>query len=232
MKLKVKIFADGADINEINRLSKKKFIKGFTTNPTLLEKNGVTNYKNFIKKVTQKFPKYPFSFEVVADDVDEIIKQAEKISNLAKNINVKIPITNTKSEYMGEVISYLSNKNIKLNITAITTFKQVKYAATYLKGSGHFISIFAGRIADTGRDPKPIIIKSLKLLKNKKIDIIWASPRELYNIIEASKIGCNVITVTPDILNKFDLINKNLDEYSLDTVKMFFNSAKKAKLSL
>ena len=222
----IKIFADGANKIEIIELNKNQHISGFTTNPTLLRKAGVSNYKDFAIDILSIINK-PISFEVIADDFNEMKRQALEISSWGKNVYVKIPITNTKGEFSYSVIESLSNQEIKLNITAITTIKQVKNILPALKlSSGAYLSIFAGRIADTGINPLPVIKKSLKLIENTNIELIWASPREVYNVIQAEHIGCHIITCTNDILKKLSLIGKDLTEYSLDTVKMFYNDAK------
>lgn len=226
----IKIFADGADYNEMIKLNNSNFIKGLTTNPSLMKKNKVKNYEEFAKKVLKKVKKKPISFEVFSDDLEEMKRQAEKINSWGKNVYVKIPITNTKNINTFKVIKYLSDKNIKLNITAIMTINQVKKVLKYLNPkTPSYISIFAGRIADTGRDPSPVMIKALKLMKKyKKSELIWASTREVYNILQASKINCHIITVTTDVINKFPLYKYNLNKYSLDTVINFRQDALKS----
>ena len=223
----IKIFADGANYDEMVKLSKTSFIKGLTTNPSLMRKNKIKNYEIFAKKILKTIKKKPISFEVFSDDLNEMKKQAEIINSWGKNIYVKIPITNTKKKSTIKIIKYLSNKNIKLNITAIMTIDQVKEVLKYLNPKvPSYISIFAGRIADTGRDPVPIMLNALKLMKkNKKSELIWASTREVYNIYQASKINCHIITVTTDIIKKKSLFNYNLAKYSLDTVKSFRKDA-------
>ncbi len=226
----IKIFADGADYNEMIKLSNSNFIKGLTTNPSLMKKNKIKNYEEFAKKVLKKVKKKPISFEVFSDDLEEMKRQAEKINSWGKNVYVKIPITNTKNINTFKVIKYLSDKNIKLNITAIMTINQVKKVLKYLNPkTPSYISIFAGRIADTGRDPTSVMIKALKLMKKcKKSELIWASTREVYNILQASKINCHIITVTTDVINKFPLYKYNLNKYSLDTVINFRQDALKS----
>jgi transaldolase len=223
----IKIFADGANCDEMVKLSKISFIKGLTTNPSLMRKNKIKNYEIFAKKILKTIKKKPISFEVFSDDLNEMKKQAEIINSWGKNIYVKIPITNTKKKSTIKLIKYLSNKNVKLNITAIMTIDQVKKVLKYLNPKvPSYISIFAGRIADTGRDPVPIMVNALKLMKkNKKSELIWASTREVYNIYQASKINCHIITVTTDIIKKKSLFNYNLVKYSLDTVKSFRKDA-------
>ena len=231
---KIKIFADGANYNEMINLSKKSFIKGLTTNPSLMRKNKISNYEEFAKKILKKIKNKPISFEVFSDNFEEMKKQAKKINSWGKNVYVKIPVTNTKKQSTSKLIKYLSHKNIKLNITAIMTIKQVKVVLKNLNPkTPSYISIFAGRIADTGRDPIPIMREALKLMRtNKKSELIWASTRELYNIVEASSIKCHIITVTSSVINKLSLINYNLDKYSLDTVKDFRNDALKSKYKI
>jgi transaldolase len=227
MYKKVKIFADGANYDEMIKLSKISFVKGLTTNPSLMRKNKIKNYEIFAKKILKKIKKKPISFEVFSDNLDEMKKQAEIISSWGKNVYVKIPITNTKKKSTATLIKVLSNKNIKLNITAIMTINHVKEVLKNLNpNTKSYISIFAGRIADTGRDPLPIMKKALKLMKkNKKSELIWASAREVYNILQASKIKCHIITITTDIIKKKALYNYNLTKYSLDTVKAFRKDA-------
>jgi transaldolase len=228
---KTKIFADGADIKAMIKLSKLRYISGLTTNPTLMRKAGVKDYIGFAKSVLKKIKNKTLSLEVFADDPEAIEKQAIIISKLAKNVYVKIPIMNTKKKYLFNSIKKLSNMGIKLNITAIMNYEQVKDLIKYLNPDVNcYISIFAGRIADTGRDPVPIIKKSIELIKNRKnFEVIWASTREVYNIIQANKIGCNIITVGSDFLKKIKYLNYNLEKFSLETVKDFYIDAKKSK---
>ena len=231
--LKIKIFADGANLKSIEKLTKNNIIKGFTTNPSLMNKSGINNYEKFAKDVL-RLTDLPVSFEIISDDEQEIFNQAKKISSWGKNVYVKIPITNTKGFFLGELIKKLQDQNIKLNITAITTFEQVSKLNQFLnKDFPICLSIFAGRIADTGVDPCIIMSKSIDLYKDhKNLEFIWASPRELLNIFQADSLGCHIITVTDIILNKLNLIGKDLDEYSLETVKMFYNDAISAKLKV
>ena len=226
----IKIFADGANFDEMINLSNSSFIKGLTTNPSLMKKNKIKNYEEFAKKVLKKVKKKPISFEVFSDDLEGMKQQAKIINSWGKNVYVKIPITNTKNISTVDVIKYLSDKNIKLNITAIMTVDQVKKVLKYLNPqTPSYISIFAGRIADTGRDPLPMMTKALRLMKkHKKSELIWASTREVYNILQASKINCHIITVTTDVIKKISLYNYNLDKYSLDTVKSFRQDALKS----
>ena len=226
-KLKIKIFADGADFESINKLNTKNYIRGFTTNPSLMKKAGIKNYKEFALKILSKIKDKPISFEVFSDDLVEMEKQAMEIATWGKNINVKIPITNTKKESTTEIIEKLSNQGIECNITAIFTVNQLKNVVQILnKNTPAILSVFAGRIADTGIDPENIMAECVQASKSKpKSEILWASTRELVNIFQADKIGCQIITVPHEILSKIDSIGKNLDDYSLDTVKSFYKDA-------
>ena len=232
--LQIKIFADGADIASILELSRKPFIKGFTTNPTLMRKAGVPDYAAYVALVLQQIPDKPVSFEVLADDEDAMERQARYMASWGRNVYVKIPVTNTRREPMFNLIRRLSQDGIQVNVTAILTFEQVRRSARALEGgAASNISVFAGRIADTGRDPLPMMRKTVDLLtSNKRCELIWASPRELLNIFQADEIGCHIITVTSDILKKFDLIGKDLEEFSLDTVKMFYEDGLNSGYSL
>ena len=229
-KLKVKIFADGADIEGIKLLDKKNFIKGFTTNPSLMKKSGVSDYKEYALSVLNVIKNKPISFEVFSDDLPEMQKQAEEIARWSKNISVKIPVTNTKQVSTAEIIKKLSDKGIQCNITAIFTEEQIKTVLEALNESTPAIlSVFAGRIADAGQDPEIIMKNCIKLAKVKpKSEVLWASTRELYNIFQAEKIGCHIITVPHSILNKLDSLGRDLNEYSLETVKGFYKDAKAA----
>jgi transaldolase len=228
--LKVKIFADGADKAGMLEMAAKPFIKGLTTNPTLMKKVGITDYKAFALDILKDIPEKPISFEVFSDDFSEMEKQANEIASWGDNVYVKIPITNTKGETAYDLIEVLANKNVKVNVTAIMTMEQVNGVVARLNPKvASYVSVFAGRIADTGRDPMPIMIAAVKALKpNPTAELIWASPRELLNIFQADEIGCQVITVTNDVLKKLELVGKDLSEYSLETVKMFYNDAKSA----
>ncbi len=228
--LKIKIFADGADIKSMIEAYKGDVVKGFTTNPTLMKKNGITDYEGFAKEVIKNIPDRPISFEVFSDEIDEMASQAKKIASWGKNINVKIPITNTKGQSTVPLVKKLSSEGLSLNITAILTVEQVKAVSEVLNPNTYnIVSVFAGRIADTGRDPKPYMLDSAKLLTHlKNTDLLWASSRELYNIFEAEETGCKIITVTPDILKKLSGVGKDLTELSLDTVKMFYQDATSA----
>ena len=227
MKLNTKIFADGANLAEIEELNKNKLISGFTTNPSLMKKAGIKNYETFAKDALSIIGNKPISFEVFSDDLDEMHEQALKIGSWGKNVYVKLPITNTKGESVSKIAKSLTENRIKLNITAIMTFDQVKTIfPSLINSEGAYVSIFAGRIADTGVDPIPVLMDTLKLLSsNKRIELIWASPREILNIIQSSQIKCHVITVTSTILQKLSLLEKNLNEYSIETVKDFYDDA-------
>jgi transaldolase len=232
--LKVKIFADGADKAGMLEMASKSFVKGLTTNPTLMKKAGIVDYKAFALEILSEIKEKPISFEVFSDDFDEMEKQALEIASWGDNVYVKLPITNTKGEPIYDLISKLASKNVKLNVTAIMTLEQVKQVVNNLNPEvPSYVSVFAGRIADTGRDPLPLMIDSVNILKtNPLAELIWASPRELFNIFQADQIGCQVITVTNDVLKKLDLVGKDLNDYSLDTVKMFYNDAKSAGFSI
>jgi transaldolase len=233
--MKIKIYADGANLQDMISLSKKKYIKGLTTNPTLMRQSGVSNYKVFAKLALKKISKIPISFEVFADEFKKMYLQAKKIKSWGNNVYVKIPIVNTKGKSSKYIIKKLLYEGVKLNITAITHFNQVKNLLPFLnKKTPTILSIFAGRIADTGVDPVIHIQKSLNFVKKfKNIKILWASPREVLNIYQAEKIGCHIITVTPQLIEKFFSLKKyNLYKYSIDTVKMFYNDAKKSNFQI
>jgi len=224
----IKIFADGADLNSIKRLLKNKLVKGFTTNPTLMKKAGIKNYEIFSKSVAKLVYPKSVSLEVFSDDLNEMYRQAKIISSWGKNIFVKIPIINTMGFSTNRIVKKLSDEKVNLNITAIFTFKQIKDVIKVLnKNSNTILSIFAGRIADSGRDPEHLIKKSIKISKKyKKIQILWASTREAYNVIQAANCGCHIITISDDIINKVKYFGKNLNIFSKETVKMFYNDAK------
>ncbi|HMO49985.1 MAG TPA: transaldolase [Kiritimatiellia bacterium] len=228
--LKVKIFSDGADLDSITEAYQKGIVKGFTTNPTLMAKAGVINYLTFAREFLRIVPDLPVSFEVFSDDLEGMKRQALVLNDLAENVYVKIPITNTQGVSCAPLIHELSAKGLKLNITAMMTTRQVQEVIDALvPDSLSFISVFAGRIADSGRDPLPVMIQSLEIIKARPgAELIWASPRESFNIIQADQIGCHIITVTPALLDKAPSFGKNLDEFSLDTVKMFYNDATKS----
>ena len=226
----IAIYADGANMKDILYFNSKKFIKGLTTNPTLMKKSGIKNYQKFALDVLKIVKKKPISFEVFSDDFKEMYRQAKIISSWGDNVFVKIPVTNTKGLSSYKLISKLSNEGIKLNVTAVLLQDQVNNIVKSLnKKTRSIISIFAGRIADTGRDPIPLVQKSVLLTKKyKNIQILWASTRESLNIFQAQKINCDIITVTTDILSKVNIFGYDLKKYSLDTVKMFYNDAAKA----
>jgi len=232
--LKVKIFADGADKSGILELAQNPAITGFTTNPTLMAKAGITDYEAFCRELVELIPDRPFSFEVFADDFDEMERQGRKIASWGPNIYLKLPITNTKGEFIGDLAKKLAGEGVKLNITAILTLAQVRDIVPCLEGTpSSYVSVFAGRVADTGVDPLPLMTASVELLKlNPNLELIWASPRELLNIFQADAIGCQIITVTHDTLKKLSLVGKDLGEYSLDTVKMFYGDGLKAGFKL
>jgi len=225
--LKIKIFADGADQNSIKKLNEKKYIKGFTTNPSLMRKAGIKDYKSFAKEILREINDKPISFEVFSDEIQEMKKQAEEIATWGSNVNVKIPVTNTKKHSTAELIKSLSSKGIICNITALFTNKQIEEVYDAIdKSTPAILSIFAGRIADTGVDPSDIISKSVRLVSSRpNIEILWASTRETLNIFQAEDLGCHIITVPHEILNKLSNLDKNLDDFSLDTVKSFYKDA-------
>ncbi len=229
--LNVKIFADGADLDGIESMYAMPWIKGFTTNPTLMRKAGVTNYKSFALDVLKLVPDRPVSFEVFADEFDEMEAQAKEIATWGQNVNVKIPVTNTQGQFSGSLLRTLSESGVQLNITAVMTLEQViRVADSLAGGTPAIISVFAGRIADTGSDPIPIMREALEILRgNPNIELLWASPRELLNIIQAHEIGCHIITATNDILKKLSLLGKCHQEFSLETVEMFYKDALEAE---
>jgi transaldolase len=228
--LKVKLFADGADLAGMKEMAANPMIKGFTTNPTLMRKAGIVDYKSFAGEVLRVIPDRPVSFEVFADDFGQMEQQALEIASWGKNVNVKIPVTNTKSEFCGPLVERLSKAGVQLNITAVMTIDQVKRITERLASdTPAIISVFAGRIADTGRDPLPIMAEAVRVMKAKpKAELIWASPRELLNIFQADEVGCHIITATNDILKKLSLVGKDLVGYSLETVEMFYKDASAA----
>lgn len=230
VELGIQIFADGADLAAINRLAADPLIKGFTTNPTLMRKAGVADYRSFARDALSLIGSRPISFEVLADEFDEMERQALEIASWAPNVVVKIPISNTRGDPSGPLLVRLAEQGVRVNATALMTLDQVGLAADALATCPFgYVSVFAGRIADTGRDPVPLMAEAVSLLRpHPNLELIWASPRELLNVIQADAIGCHVITVTPDILDKLKLIGKNLDAYSLETVRMFYTDAQKA----
>jgi len=228
--LKVKLFADGADLAGMKEMAANPLIKGFTTNPTLMRKAGIADYAAFAREVLKAIPDRPVSFEVFADEFAEMEAQALEIASWGRNVNVKIPVTNTRKEFSGALIERLSRAGVKLNVTAVMTLAQVKQITEKLSAkTPAIVSVFAGRIADTGRDPVPVMKKSVEILKSRpKAELIWASPRELLNVFQADAVGCHIITATNEILKKLSLVGKNLDKYSLETVEMFYRDAQAA----
>jgi transaldolase len=226
-KLKIKIFADGADIDGIIQMSRNPLIKGFTTNPTLMRKAGVVDYEAFARQIIAAVPDHPVSFEVFADDFDQMIEQGRTIASWGKNVNVKVPVTDTNGNFSRRVIETLSGEGIVLNITAVMTLDQVRaIAKAQNPETTSIVSVFAGRIADTGVDPVPHMRACLKLLGgHPKAALLWASPRELLNIFHADEVGAHIITVTNDVLAKLALVDKDLDQYSRETVQMFYRDA-------
>ena len=233
-ELSIKIFADGADKAGMLEMYAKPFVKGLTTNPTLMRKAGIADYKAFSLDILEAIPNRPISFEVFSDDFAEMERQALEIASWGKNVYVKIPVTNTKREASYNLIEKLVAKKVKLNVTALMTLVQVRDVVAALDPDvPSYVSVFAGRIADTGLDPVPLMAEAVELLKTAPAaELIWASPRELLNIFQADAIGCHIITVTNDLLKKLDLVGKDLNDYSLETVKMFFDDARAAGFRL
>jgi transaldolase len=228
--LKIKIFSDGADLDSIAEACQMGVVKGFTTNPSLMARAGITNYMAFAKEVLKIVRDLPVSFEVFSDEFDEMRYQALKINELASNVYVKIPVTNTRRDSAAPLIRELHAKGIKLNVTALLSLGQVREVFEVLdEGVPAFVSVFAGRIADTGRDPLPLMKAALELIRPKrKAELLWASPREVLNLMQAELMGCHVITMTPDLLSKAAKFGMDLECLSLDTVKMFYNDARKS----
>ena len=232
--LRIKIFADGADQDSIATLYANPLIKGFTTNPTLMRKAGVEDYETFAREILEIVPDRPISFEVFSDEFEEMERQALQISSWGENVYVKVPVTNTKREPCTGVVRRLADRGVRVNVTALMTPAQVSDVAGWVSsGPSCYISVFAGRIADTGRDPVPLMAEALEhLASHPNIELIWASPRELLNIVQADAIGCHIITVTHDLLAKLPSLGKDLDEFSLDTVRMFHRDGQAAGYSL
>lgn len=232
--LKVKIFADGADLAGIEKMYRHPLIKGFTTNPTLMRKDGVADYETFARKMLAIVPDRPVSFEVFADTPDEMEIQAREIASWGPNVNVKIPVTNTGGQFSGSLVRRLSATGVAVNVTAVTTLDQVRAVADCLDAqTPAIVSVFAGRIADTGVDPVPLMAEAAEILTAKpKAELLWASPRELLNLFHADRAGCHIITVTNDILGKLALVGKDLTEFSLETVRMFHDDARRAGYSI
>jgi len=233
-QLRVKIFADGADKAGMLEMHAKPYIKGLTTNPTLMRKAGISDYRAFAREILELIRNKPISFEVFSDDFLEMERQAMEIASWGRSVYVKIPVTNTKSESSCDLVRRLAARRVQLNVTALMTLPQVRDVVDALDANTPaYVSVFAGRIADTGRDPVPLMSAAVQLLSLKpKAELIWASPRELLNIFHADQIGCHVITVTNDILKKLELVGKDLTDYSLDTVKMFRSDAVAANFRL
>jgi transaldolase len=233
-ELNVKIFADGADKEGILEMYAKTFIKGFTTNPTLMRKAGISDYRAFAKEILQAISDRPISFEVFSDEFQDMERQAMEIASWGDNVYVKIPVTNTRGQPCYELVRKLTKSGVKVNVTALMTLDQVSDVVAVLDSeTPSYVSVFAGRIADTGRDPVPLMAAAVEMLKTRpKAELIWASPRELLNIFQADTLGCHVITVTNDTLKKLVLIGRDLHDYSLETVKMFFEDAKGAGFEL
>jgi transaldolase len=226
-ELKIKIFADGADKRGILDLYRNPLIQGFTTNPTLMRQAGISDYEAFARDILSEVPDRPFSLEVFSDDFEEMGRQARKLAMLGPNVYVKIPVTNPKGESAASLVRQLTRENIRLNVTAILTLDQVRTTVAALQGSpSAYVSVFAGRIADAGVDPVPIMKDSLALMKPQpQLELIWASPREVFNLVQADGIGCHIITITHELLKKLPALGKDLAEFSLDTVKMFHRDA-------
>ncbi|HVV17128.1 MAG TPA: transaldolase [Polyangia bacterium] len=225
---RIKIFADGASLPSMLESARDPRIAGFTTNPTLMRKAGVTDYRAFAKEVLAAIRDKPISFEVFADDIPEMRRQAREIATWGANVYVKIPVTNTKRESTESLVQELAAGGVKLNVTAICTLEQVRTVARALAGGApSVVSVFAGRIADTGRDPIPLMKEALQVCRAaaSRAELLWASPRELLNIVQAAEMGCDIITVTPDLLKKLELVGKDLAEFSLETVQMFYKDA-------
>jgi transaldolase len=232
--LNTKIFCDIADLDTIKKFNKKRIVKGFTTNPSLMRKAGAKDYKSYSKKILKICKNKPISFEVFADDLKDMIKQGIKINSWGKNVYVKVPVINTKNRFTGKVIKELNNKNIKLNITAVYTAKQTeKILKVINKKTKVIISIFAGRAGDTGQDPVPEFIKSIKLAKSfKNVQILWASVREPYNYLQSKQLGCHIITIPPSIIEKIEKFGKNFNQLTKETVQAFLNDSKKSKFKI
>jgi len=233
-QISTRIFADGADLDSILSLAADPRIKGFTTNPTLMRKAGLTRYSEFAQSLLEQVTRHPVSFEVFADDPDEIRRQARLIAGWGENVYVKVPITTTNGEPLASLIRELSESGIKVNVTALFTTAQVELiTAAVMDGAPSNISVFAGRIADAGVDPVPIMVRSLEIMERApRAELIWASPREILNLVQADRIGCHIITVTHELLKKLDCLGKSLEQYSLETVRMFHDDAVAAGFTL
>ena len=232
--LSTRIFADGAELDSMLELACDPRISGFTTNPTLMRKAGQSDYAMFAKALLQEITTHPISFEVLADDAEGIEEEARLIASWGENVYVKVPVTTTRGEPLDRIVKRLSDDGIKVNVTAIFTPRQVEFVSEALRGGApSYVSVFAGRIADAGVDPIPIMVESLEILRSvPEAELIWASPRELLNLVQASAIGCHIITLTRDLLGKLPLLGKDLEDFSLDTVRMFHSDAIAAGLAL
>jgi transaldolase len=232
--MSIKIFCDIADLNLIRRFSKKKIVKGFTTNPSLMRKAGAKDYKSYSKQILNACKNKPISFEVFADDNKNMINQGIKINKWGRNIYVKVPVVNSKNQFTGKVIKNLNSRNIKLNITAVYSANQTRKILKMInKKTRVIISIFAGRAGDTGKDPVPEFKKSIRLAKNfKNVEILWASVREPYNYIQAKQLGCHIITIPPSIIEKIEKFGKSFDQLTRETVKAFLVDSKKSKFKI
>ena len=230
----IKIFCDTADFQTIKKFNKKSIVKGFTTNPSLMRKAGAKNYQLYSKQLLKVCNKKPISLEVFADDHKSMVKQGKKINEWGKNVYVKVPVVNSKNRFTGKTIKELNSQNIKLNITAVYTFNQTKKILKVInKKSKVIISIFAGRAGDTGKDPIPEFIKSIKLAKNyKNVEILWASVREPYNYVQAKQLGCHIITIPPKIVEKIQKFGKSFNQLTLETVKTFLIDSNKSKFKI
>jgi transaldolase len=233
-ELTTRIFADGADAAGMRKLYANPLIKGFTTNPTLMRKVGVTDYRAFAKEILETILDRPISFEVFSDEFGEMERQALEIAGWGDNVYVKIPVTNTRGESSRDLVATLSRRGVKVNVTAILALDQVEHVRpAFTSGTPGYVSVFAGRVADTGRDSVPLMASALELIRDyPNLELIWASPRELLNIFQADAIGCHIITVTHDVLKKLPLVGKDLHEYSLETVRMFYDDAQQAGYTL
>jgi transaldolase len=233
-QISTRVFADGADLDGILELAADPRIAGFTTNPTLMWKAGLTDYSEFARRLLERITKHPISFEVFADDVEEIRRQARTIAAWGENVYVKIPVTTTRGESLAQLVRELSEAGVKVNVTALFTTAQVELITSAVKdGAPSCISVFAGRIADAGIDPVPIMARSVEIMAQApRAELIWASPREILNLVQADQVGCHIITVTHDLLKKLDCLGKNLEQYSLETVRMFHGDAVAAGFTL
>lgn len=232
--LTVKVFADGADLDGILALAENPLISGFTTNPTLMWKAGLTDYEDFARRLLERITRHPISFEVFADDADEMRRQARLIASWGDNVYVKIPVTTTSGESMAPLVRELSEDGIQVNVTALFTTAQVELVTAAVKdGAPSYISVFAGRIADAGVEPVPLMAKAVDIMTAApRAELIWASPREILNVVQANEVGCHVITLTHDLLAKLDSLGKNLEQFSLETVQMFHRDAVTAGFTL